>query len=69
MNLAIQQRAPPMSEWLNIMLEEVRRKQREAVDAADERKRRDQDRYDANSSGNADGSTAESGVAGKGAEL
>ena len=32
-----------MSEWLDVMLEEVARKQREAREAEEERKRRDQE--------------------------
>lgn len=35
-----------MSEWLDLMLEEISRKQREASEAAEEKSRRSQDKED-----------------------
>lgn len=58
----------PLSDWLDIMLEEIERKKSESTAAVTERDQRDQSMYPRNSSGSAPVSAGGSTEAGNGAE-
>jgi hypothetical protein len=58
-----------MSEWLDIMLQEIGRKNAEAVAAAEEQQRRSQERYERKSSGKPLESEDSVAPDGSGAEL
>jgi hypothetical protein len=59
----------PLSDWLDIMLEEIERKKHESVAAAQELEQRSQPKYVRNSPGNSADSSGSSSDAGSGTEL